>query len=198
MLRDEGDLECVGVARTGEEAVRRARELLPDVVVLDVALPKINAIEAIRQIKRVRRTTAVVVLSAYGYDPYVSPSFEAGAADYLLKNIPLRQMVDRIRALCSGETSLSWEITERVLRSLAGARETSVVPGEALSPKELEVLKLATKGLSNSEIASRINEGEATVREVLSSIFGKLEVSSRAEAILEALREGRLTPDDLP
>jgi NarL family two-component system response regulator LiaR len=196
LLADEPDLTPVGTASDGLEAVRLAEELKPDVVVIDVAMPRMNGIEATRRIKAKLPNTSVLVLSAYGYHPYVLSALEAGAGGYLLKNVPLRELMNAIRAVRVGEAVLDPAVAEKLLRSLAKPI-TSAHTTIRLSPREIEMLKLGAKGLSNKQIAEQLFVSERTVQSVFTSLFGKLGVASRLEAVLKALKEGWLTMDDI-
>ena len=197
LLDDQPDLIPVAVATDGEEAVRLAKDLKPDVVVMDIAMPKLNGIEATRQIKAELPNTSVLVLSAYGYHPYVLSALEAGAGGYLLKNVPLRELMNAIRAVRLGEAVLDAAVAEKLLRNLsrpiASSRDSS-----QLSPREIEVLRFSAHGLSNADIAKRLFVSERTVQSYFTSIFNKLGVGSRLEAVLRALKEGWLTMDDIP
>jgi NarL family two-component system response regulator LiaR len=196
LIAEQPDLTVVDVARDGEEAVRLTRELKPDVTVLDIAMPKMSGIKAARQIKSELPGTAILVLSAYGYDPYVLSALEAGAAGYLLKNVPMRELLNAIRAVRVGETVLDQTVAEKLLRSLArpsGDAQAST----RLSTLELEILKLGAQGLSNKEIGKKMFISERTVQSHFTTIFQKLEVGSRIEAVLQALKEGWLTIDDI-
>jgi len=197
LLREQPDLVPVGIARDGEEAVQLAQQLKPDVVVMDIAMPKLNGIEATKHIKRDLPNVAVLLLSAYGYYPYVLSALEAGAAGYLLKNVPLRELMNTIRAICVGETVLDQTVAEKLLRSLANPLRADYANSQ-LNPKEIEVLKLGARGLSNKEIAKQLFISERTVQSHFTNIFGKLGVASRIEAVLRALKEGWLTMEDLP
>ena len=200
LLEEEEDLEVVAQAGDGEEAVRLATELLPDVAIIDIAMPKLNGIEATRQTKAACPNTAILILSAYGYEPYVLSAIEAGAAGYLLKNVRVRELVAAIRALHAGETVLDAAAAKTVFGRLAYATGRVSARGALpeLHQRELEVLKLAAKGMSNKEIANALVISVRTVQTHLVSIFAKLKVSSRTEAVLHALREGWLTLNDLP
>jgi DNA-binding NarL/FixJ family response regulator len=197
LLAEQPDLAPVGIAADGEEAVRLARQLKPDVVVMDIAMPKVSGINATKEIKNELPGTAVLVLSAYGYHPYVLAALEAGAAGYLLKNVPLRELLNAVRALCVGETVLDQTVAEKLLRSLAKPMG-SAHAGSHLNPREVEVLRLGAQGLSNIQIAKKLFVSERTVQSHFTSIFQKLGVGSRIEAVLRALKEGWLTLDDLP
>ncbi len=198
VLSEEKDLQVVGVARDGEQAVNMAREARPDIVIMDVAMPVLNGIEATRRIKKMFPTTSVLVLSAYGYTPYVFSILEAGAAGYLLKNAPLRELIRAIRSLRSGESVFDRTVAEKVLRNLAKSWRGGLAKSFHLNPRELEVIRLGARGLSNEEIAEKLKISPRTVQTHFTHIFSKLEVGSRLEAILRCLKEGWLLPDDLP
>jgi len=199
LLEEESDLEIVGVAGDGEEAVRLSADLLPDVAIVDVAMPKLNGIEAIKQIKAVSPKTAVIVLSAYGYESYVLPSIEAGAAAYLLKTVGVREIAGAIRAVQVGQTVLDPAASHRLFARLAySTGSTGSGADRRLHGRELEVLRLGARGLSNRQIANQLVIGERTVQTHFRNILRKLGVSSRTEAALHALREGWITLDDLP
>ena len=197
LLKDQPDLEPVGIAADGEEALRLANDLKPDVVVMDISMPKLNGLEATRQIKRELPNTIVLALSAYGYHPYVLSALEAGAAGYLLKSVPMRELMNAIRSLCVGETVLDQKVAEKLLRSLAKPMGDAHATGY-MSPIELQVLKLGARGLSNKQIGDELSLSERTIQSHFTSIFQKLGVGSRIEAALKALKEGWLTIDDIP
>jgi len=200
LLGEQEDLEVVGQAADGEEAVKLANELRPDVAVIDVAMPKLSGIEATKQIKANCPDTAVLIVSAYNNEPYVISAIEGGAAGYLLKNVRVRELSAAIRALHEGEMVLDSSAARRVFNRLASSKG-QVITGESsyqLYQRELEVLKLAAKGMSNKEIAQELTISVRTVQTHLVNIFAKLNVNSRTEAVLHALREGWLTLDDLP
>jgi len=200
LLGEETDLEIVAMVVDGEEAVRLTGELLPDVAIVDVAMPKLNGIEAIKQIKEVSPKTAVVVLSAYGYESYVLPAIEAGAAAYLLKTVGVREIAGAVRAVHAGQTVLDPTASNKLFSRLASAtgKGSSEEGRQSLHPRELEVLRLGAKGLTNKQIASTLVIGERTVQTHFRNILRKLGVGSRTEAALRALREGWITLDDLP
>jgi len=198
LIEQEEDLECVARPADGEEAVRLAIELLPDVAIIDIAMPKLNGIEAASQIKAARPTIAILMVSAFGYESYILASLRAGAAGYLLKNAPLRELTNAIRSVHAGEAVFDFKATSKILRRLANDKGKERIDLEELQPRELEVLRLAGKGMSNKEIAGELVISERTVQTHLVNIFRKLDVGSRTEAVLHALREGWLTLDDLP
>ncbi len=197
LLTEQPDLVPVGIARDGEEAVRLVRDLKPDVVVMDITMPKMNGIEATKLIKSEFPNTTVLVLSAYGYHSYVLSALEAGAGGYLLKEVSMRELISAIRGLCAGEMVLDQKVAEKLLRSLAKPLG-GVHMRAGLSLIELEVLKLGAHGLNNKEIGDKLSVSERTVQSHFTSIFQKLGVGSRIEAVLKALKEGWLTMNDIP
>lgn len=197
LLEHEPDIEIVGEAADGEEAVDLANRLRPDIVLLDMAMPRLNGVEVTRRIKAVRPNTAVLVLSAYDYDAYVVAALEAGAAGYILKDVSAVDLVRAIRAVASGEPALHPAITRRLLRRL-GRRPAFGTLTELLTDRELDVLKTAATGVSNKEIGTLLNLSPRTVQIHLAKVFSKLGVASRTEAVVRGLKAGLLTLDDLP
>ena len=198
LLEGEEDLECVAMPEDGEEAVRLAKELRPDVAIIDVAMPKLNGIEATRQIKAAYPAIAILMVSAYGYESYILASLRVGAAGYLLKSASLRELISAIRLVHAGEGVFDLKSASRLISRVATEKVGERGGLEELHRRELEVLKLAAKGMRNKEIARKLVISERTVQTHLVNIFRKLEVGSRTEAVLHALKEGWLTLDDLP
>jgi DNA-binding NarL/FixJ family response regulator len=198
LLEQEEDLEVVAEAEDGQEAVRLANRLHPEVVLMDIAMPKLNGIEATKQIKATHPDTAVLMLTAYDDDQYIFALLEAGAAGYLLKTVGSGELVKAVRAVHAGESVLSPSIARKVVDHFA--RPTSELREEpadgALTEREMEVLELAAKGMTNREIAQALSLSIRTVQAHLTNVFGKLGVGSRTEAVLYALREGWLTLED--
>ncbi|MCX6009869.1 MAG: response regulator transcription factor [Chloroflexi bacterium] len=199
ILEQEPDLEVVAEAGDGEEAVRLASDLKPDVAIIDVAMPKLDGIEATRQIKALCPAVAVLVLSAYDDDQFVFGLLEAGAAGYLLKSVRGHEIVDAIRAVDAGESVLHPLVARKVLNRFASvsSRAQRKKPLELLTDREMEVMRLVTKGLSNKDIADGLSLSVRTVQGHLANIFNKLRVSSRTEAVVHALKEGWVTLDDV-
>jgi DNA-binding NarL/FixJ family response regulator len=200
ILEQEPDLEVVAEAGDGEEATKLAGIHKPDVAIIDVAMPKVDGIVATRQIKALYPSIAVLILSAYDDDQFVFSLLEAGAAGYLLKTVRGRELVDAVRAVYAGESVLHPAIARKVLNRFVPTPGKPVrqKPPEVLSERELDVLKLATGGLSNQAIADKLCLSLRTVQAHFSHIFNKLQVSSRTEAVVRALKEGWVTLDDVP
>jgi len=199
-LEREEDFEVVGEAADGEEAVRLVDQLKPNVAIIDIAMPNLNGIDATRQIKKNQPSTAVLVLSAYDDDQYIYAVLEAGADGYLLKNVRGHQLVDAIRDVCAGEMVLDPHIARKVVQwfsSLSHGHRPEAA-GDFLSERELEVLRLAAKGMSNKEIATELALSVRTIQSHLGRIFDKLGASSRTEAVLRALKEGWLSLERIP
>ena len=199
LIGRERNLEVVGEAEDGKEAVDRVAELHPDVVLMDINMPVVNGIEATRQIKALYPATAVLVLSAYDDDQYVFALLEAGAAGYLLKNVRGRQLLEAIRSVHAGESVLhpvvARKVVTRFLSSAPGHPGTDEV--EPLSGRELEILRLAACGMTNKEIAKKLVLSGRTVQAHLANIFEKLSVGSRTEAVIHALKKGWFTLEEL-
>jgi NarL family two-component system response regulator LiaR len=200
LLEREQDLEVIGEAGDGEEAVRLASQLQPDVVIMDVAMPKLTGIEATRQIKALLPSIAVLILTGYDYDEYIFGLMEAGAAGYLLKDVSGDELIHAIRAVYAGEPVLHPIVARKLMtRFTSEAGKTAVArPEELLTQRELEVLKLAAKGMSNKDIGEALVISVRTVQAHLRDIFNRMGVGSRSEAILYGLKRGWFSLEDLP
>jgi NarL family two-component system response regulator LiaR len=199
MLEREEDMEVVGEARDGEEAVKLIETLKPDVAILDISMPKLNGIEVTRQVKPRSPSTAILILTAYDNDEYVFALLEAGAAGYLLKEVHGREIVEAVRSVHSGESVLHPSIARKVIqRALIGSPKSGDNKTElGLSEREQEVLKLAAKGLNNKDIADKLCISIRTVQGHMNNIFHKLGVGSRTEAIFQSVKSGWLSFDEL-
>jgi len=198
LLQREPDMQVVAEAGDGEEAVQLAATHQPDVALLDIAMPSLNGIEATRQIKRLAPATAILILSAYDDDEYVFALLEAGAAGYLLKNVRGRDLVEAIRSVHAGESVLhpviARKVIERIVQPPPQGRSQEGL--ELLTERELNVLKLAARGKSNKDIALELHLSTRTIQTHLSTVFSKMQVGSRTEAVVQALQRGWLTLED--
>lgn len=199
VLIKEKDFTIVGEAADGEEAVKLAFELLPDVVVMDISMPKLDGLEATRQIKSGRPEISILALTVHTEDEYVLNILNAGAAGYLIKEVFGIEVVQAIRAVATGDMVLSPAIGSHLLKhaSRYPTKPLKLDAGEKLSIRELEVLKLAAQGKSNKEIAEILAINLRTVKGYLTEIFSKLRVGSRTEAVITGLRAGYISIDDL-
>lgn len=197
LLEQETDFEIIGEAADGEQVIKMARETNPDVILMDIAMPKLSGIEATRRVKKICPGVSVLILSAYNYEQYIFALLEAGAAGYLLKDVSTRELANAIRAVHRGEAVLHHEITQKVMKRLRNKGNQEDHKMVMVTRREREVLSVAAKGMKNKEIADHLHVSVRTVEAHLSSIFHKLGVGSRTEAILHALRTGLLTIEDL-
>jgi DNA-binding NarL/FixJ family response regulator len=198
LLRRERDIQVVAEANNGQEAVDLARQLKPDIVVMDVRMPVLSGIEATRQIRAALPNIQVLVLTAHDDDQSVFSLLEAGASGYLLKTAPISELVKAVRQVHDGESPLDPSIAHKVVLHMSGKtpKPTSAAaaePVEELTARELEVLQLLAQGLNNSAIAETLSISDRTVQSHLTNIFAKMHVSSRLEAVLAAIRRGWLT-----
>lgn len=198
LIRKEQDMEVVGEAGDGEEAIDLATKLQPDVVIMDISMPRVNGIEATKRIKELYPATAVLILTAYDNEQYIFALLDAGAAGYLLKNVRRSELIDAVRAVYAGESVLHPVVTRKVLERFKGAKGRTADEGgrDILSEREMEVLRLASKGISNKDIAAELVVSARTVQAHLGNIFNKLGVGSRTEAVLHALRRGWFSLDE--
>jgi NarL family two-component system response regulator LiaR len=188
LIDHQPDMVVVGQAGSGEETVDRARALQPDVLIMDIAMPRLNGLEATRQILPVCPNTKVLVLSAHEDAEHIISLLEAGATGYLPKTVSLNELLDAIRATSRGESVLPPAVASVVVQHLSGARE--VAAETALTARELEVLRLVAQGLTNYQIANQLGLSVRTVEAHLTHIYTKLDVGSRTEAALLAQRRG--------
>ena len=198
LLDREPGLEVVGEAENGEQAVRAAERLRPDVILMDLEMPGIGGIEATRHISATQPESRIVVLTSHAAEEDVFPALKAGALGYLLKHSAPEDVLQAIRQAYRGETVLHPAIARMVLQELNRPAQPKQAPtADPLSERELEVLRLLARGLSNQEIADTLVVGEATVRSHVSSILRKLQLASRTQAALYALREGLASLEDV-
>jgi NarL family two-component system response regulator LiaR len=189
------DIELVGEAANGREAVEKAAELKPDVVLMDLVMPEMDGIEAIQKIKEQHPDIRILVLTTFAGEDKVFPAIKAGASGYQLKDSGPEELIAAIRQVYRGESALHPIIARKVLQELTRPTEHPPTP-DPLTPREVEVLKLVAKGMENPEIAAQLVISEATVRPHVSNIMNKLHLASRTQAALYALREGLASLDD--
>ncbi len=190
ILSDAPAIQIVGEGTNGQEALRLAAELRPDVLVLDVNLPDINGLEVTRRMRARGDTTAVLILTVHNDSQMVFGLLKAGATGYVLKDDTLETLASAIEAVAHGETWLSSRITDKVVERALGDAKPPAAPAPGLTRREMEVLCLLALGLDNEEIAHKLTLTMRTVQNHVSTIYSKLGVDSRAEAILYAIRRG--------
>jgi DNA-binding NarL/FixJ family response regulator len=199
ILEAEEDMEVVGEAADGREAVTEARRLRPDVVLMDVRMPDVDGIEATRRLL-VEDGSAlkIVMLTTFDMDEYVYDALRVGASGFLLKDVPPEQLVDGIRAVAKGDALLAPSVTRRVIEEFVRRPPTSVrTPSPRLAEltaRELEVLKLIARGLSNAEIAKQLFVSETTVKTHVAHVLMKLDLRDRVQAVVAAYESGLVEP----
>lgn len=198
VLNRHPDIDVIAEASNGREAVALTLKLRPDVVLMDIAMPEVNGIEATRQIKEQSPETVILVLTAYDDDRYVFALLEAGAAGYLLKNAHGDELISAIKEVHAGESILSPSVARKVLGKFIGSRGDRPA-GEAatLTEREIEILRLAATGLPNKAIAEDLSVSPRTVQLHLAHVFQKLGVASRTEAVVTGLKRGWLHLEEI-
>jgi len=191
LLEIQDGIEVVGEAASGKEAVKLVAELLPDVVLMDLIMEEMGGIDATREVRKISPHTQVVVLTSYHEDALIFPAIKAGALSYLLKNSLPEEVVDAVRAAARREARLHSRIAGRLMQEVAGTRPSV----DALTARELEVLKLIASGMSNKQIANTLHVSHKTVKTHVSNLLSKLQLADRTQAAVYALRQ-RLVPLD--
>ncbi|WP_405142659.1 response regulator transcription factor [Sphaerisporangium sp. NBC_01403] len=181
ILEGQSDIEVAGEAADGEEAVRMARELRPDVVLMDIRMPRMDGISATRELSGI---ADVLILTTFDLDEYVFGALRAGAAGFLLKNTDADALVQAVRLVARGEGLISPSVTRRLIAEFAGTSERRPYDLEVLTPREREVLGCVARGLSNAEIARELAMTEATAKTHVSRMLGKLGLRSRVQAAI--------------
>jgi DNA-binding NarL/FixJ family response regulator len=198
ILNAEDDIDVVAEAGEGGEAVELTKRLLPHVVLMDVRMPGMNGIEATRRILLSGVESRVLILTTFDLDEYVYEALRVGASGFLLKDVTARQLVDGVRVVASGEALLAPTVTRRLLERFAaglpGGDERAPVELSSLTDRELEILTLLASGLSNAELGARLYLSEPTIKTHLSSIFRKLGVRDRVQAVIAAYDAGLVEP----
>ena len=197
LLNDEKDIQVAGQAENSEKALELAIKIIPDVAIIDISMPGIDGIELTRQIKEQCPDMAILVVSAYNYEHYIISSLRAGASGYLLKSTPVSELVNSIRLVYAGLSVFNLQSIDSIIKKID---ENENVSGKGCGPirsRELDVLKLAAQGLSNKEIAAKLYLSTRTVETHMVNIFRKIDVGSRTEAVLYALKKGWISADNV-
>jgi len=191
MIGREPDFNVIGEANNGVEAVEKAKALKPDVVLMDLRMPEMDGVEAIRQISSQEPGIKFIILTTYSDDEFIFKGIEVGARAYLLKDAPREELFKAIRAVYRGESLIQPVVASKVLDRFAELSRQSQAPSsETLSERELDVLRLIAKGCANKEIAAQLHITNSTVKTHIASIFQKLNTSDRTEAVTQALKKG--------
>ena len=189
-LDTQPDFKVIGEAGSGDEAVESAKELLPDVMLMDLVMSGMGGVEATRKIKSITPRTQIIVLTSFHQDHYIFPALQAGALSYILKDVMMEDLADAIRRAARGEAVMHPRIAERVIQEINGAREAAYNPFTELTNREMEVLRLIAKGMSNSDIAEALFISENTVKGHVSNILSKLHLADRTQAAVYAWDQG--------
>ena len=189
VLEQESDLSVVGQAANGMEAVAKARELMPDIILMDLQMPEMDGLEAINRIMAEELKTGIIILTTYDTDDHFFRGIEAGARGYLLKDTPPEEVVKAIRTVNRGESLIEPRVATRLLDRL-GQLSRGPAPESTLSRREIEVLGVMATGAANKQIANELNIGQSTVKTHIVRIFNKLGVNGRTEAVAEAVKKG--------
>jgi len=197
LLVTEPDIQVVGEASDGEQAVAQVRALKPDIVLMDLVMPEMDGIEATRQITAQQPGTRVLVLTSFAGDDKVFPAIKAGALGYLLKDSGPEDLVRAIHQVHKGEPSLEPAIARKLLQEISHPPKSELTI-DPLTDRGMEVIRLVARGCSNREIADQLVVSELTIRTHVSNILSKLHLASRTQAALYALKEGLASLDDLP
>jgi DNA-binding NarL/FixJ family response regulator len=196
ILNAEPDLEVVGEAGDGREAIEAAAALRPDVVLMDIRMPNLDGIEATRRIAAAPGSPRVLILTTFDLDEYVYEALRAGASGFLLKDAGADELLRAVRVIAGGEALLAPSITRRLIEDYAQRPPRRGQPAQLaeLTPRELEVLRLVARGLSNADIARELVVGDATVKTHVARIFSKLDLHDRAQAVVLAYETGLVQP----
>lgn len=189
-LASQPDFEVIGEAKSGTEAVNLAVKHVPDVVLMDLVMAKMDGVEATRQVKNVSPRTKIVVLTSYHQDEYIFPALQAGAISYILKDVKMDELAEALRRAAQGEATLHPRVASRVIQELHGANREELNPYTELTDREMEVLKLIAQGQSNSEIAESLVISVNTVKGHVSNILSKLHLADRTQAAVYAWQQG--------
>ncbi len=189
-LDAQPDFRVIGEASSGEEAVEAAMEYLPDVMLMDLVMSGMGGIEATRKVKDITPRTQIVVLTSYHQDEFIFPALQAGAISYVLKDVMMDDLADAIRKASRGEAVLHPRVAERVIQEINGAKGAIFNPFTELTNREMEVLRLIARGMSNGDIANELFISENTVKGHVSNILSKLQLADRTQAAVYAWEQG--------
>lgn len=196
LISTQKDMEVAGTAADGEEAVKRVALLQPDVILLDIQMPRKNGVEAIIDIRKTNPEARILVLTSFSEEETVFGAIKAGALGYLLKDCSAHELIQAIRNVHEGRSSLHPDIALKVIQEINRPVAGRPLTDEPLTEREVEVLRLVARGLSNQHIAEQLVVSERTVRTHISNILGKLHLANRTQAALYALRKGLASLDD--
>ena len=197
LLAEENDLELVGEAVNGKDAIEQVANLHPDVILMDLVMPEMTGVEAIQRITSTHPEARILVMTSFAADDKVFPSIKAGALGYLMKDSDPEDLIRMIHQVYRGELSIQPAIARKVIQELNRPKEEPLTP-DPLTERELEILQLLAQGVENKEIARRLFLREATVRTHVSNILSKLHLANRVQATLYALRKGITNLDNTP
>ena len=189
-LETQPDISVVAQAGSGEEAVRLAKEFIPDVVLMDLVMPGMDGVEATRKVKNASPRTQIIILTSFHQDEFIFPALQAGAISYLLKDVKANELLEAIRSAARGEATLHPRIAARVIKTFSGLDSEKTAHYTTLTERELEVLKLISKGMSNEKIADQLVISVGTVKGHVSNILSKLYLVDRTQAAAYAWQEG--------
>ena len=197
ILRAQSDFQVVALAEDGERALELAREHQPDVVLMDIKMPRLNGIQATQKILQASKATQVIILTTFDTDELIFAGIRAGAKGYLLKDAPSQVLTDAIRRVHAGESILNPTVARKMLEEFKRVSQSPIAPGRATAPlleklteREVEILQSMMNGLANKEIGVKLNLAEGTVKNHVSTILAKLHANDRTQAVVNALRQG--------
>jgi DNA-binding NarL/FixJ family response regulator len=196
ILRSDPELDVVGEGADGVEAVQLARDLQPDVVLMDVRMPRMDGIEATRRVTALPEPPRVLVLTTFDLDEYVFAALRAGASGFLLKDAPEAQLLSAIRIVADGGSLFAPSVTRRLIERFADLGDPTAAPPalDSLTPREVEILRLLARGLSNAEIAAELVVSEHTVKTHVARVLSKLDLRDRTQAVIAAYESGLVRP----
>ena len=195
-LEAQPDFKVVGEASSGDEAIKMAMDFLPDVMLMDLVMSGMGGVQATRKVKDVTPRTQIVVLTSYHQDEFIFPALQAGAISYILKDVMMEDLVDAIRKAAQGEAVLHPRVAERVIQEINGAQKAVYNSFMELTNREMEILRLIARGLSNSDIAEGLVISENTVKGHVSNILSKLHLADRTQAAVFAWEQGLVHRDE--